>query len=332
MQNPAQWLPEQELPYKTLTYDLDQSLSYPDDVISIPVLVVAYYPLNQYKSIDIATTGDVFGPLYWLKHHVQQTTEQLIGTLELGSIFRGYKNPQAQPSLRYQVVEKIEFSDPLPVLSQAGYPALTDYSAIMERINVQQWVEEKGVKEIWLWGYHGDVLQLWTSNMASQHGNISHSNPRLTHLPILSKTYTVYHYNYQRGLTEALFNHTAQIEAILGMVDRYLFWEKFAGKPQEGRCGRSAIPVNGHYTFDWANLQAVWSDIEDWTPAGTGEKRLINAHRWNKDAVTWLIYWMQSLPGRNNDLTYRGKALTNWWHFIGDLDDAIAREMLLVES
>jgi hypothetical protein len=47
--------------------------------------------------------------------------------------------------------------------------------------------------------------------------------------------------------------------------------------------------------------------------------------------VTWFIYWMQNLPGRGNGVLYRGRALTNWWAFIGDWDGAMGSGRRLVE-
>jgi hypothetical protein len=39
---------------------------------------------------------------------------------------------------------------------------------------------------------------------------------------------------------------------------------------------------------------------------------------------------MQSLPGADNGLTYRGRPLTNWWCFIGDFDGAMRARAGLV--
>ena len=96
---------------------------------------------------------------------------------------------------------------------------MTDYNKIMQRVGIKQWVEEKGVKEVWLWGYHGGVVGLWESNMAGPFGDISNSNRDPNDLPVLKKTYTVYHYNYQRGASEAVEDHMHQIEAVLNYVD-----------------------------------------------------------------------------------------------------------------
>ena len=49
------------------------------------------------------------------------------------------------------------------------------------------------------------------------------------------------------------------------------------------------------------------------------------------DSLKWFVYWMQSLPGADNGLSYNGKPLTNWWIFIGDFDHTMLRKMALVE-
>jgi hypothetical protein len=201
----------------------------------------------------------------------------------------------------------------------------------MERVNVRHWVEERGVKEVWLWGYHGGVIDLWESNMAGPYGDISNSDCDPTDLPVLSQTYTVYHYNYERGPSEAVEDHMHQIESVLKYVDYALFWGKFVGQPGAWRCGWAHYPPNGERDYDWANPHYVWTDIEDWTPEGTGQKKRINSTRWNGDSLTWFIYWMQNLPGANNGLTYRGRPLTNWWAFIGDFDNVMAAGLGLVD-
>ena len=298
----------------------------------IPVLIVRYFPVRG-GMIDRDVTGDVGGPLEVGRRHTADVTEKVIWALETGSVYHGYKDSSAQPSLRYLIVHNIELLDRLPVCHKAGHRLpMTDYVAIMERIGIQDWVESKGVKEVWIWGYHGGVIDIWESNMAGPYGDISNSDRDLHDLPVLEKTYTVYHYNYQRGVSEAVEDHLHQIESVLGHIDHHLFSERFVGRPLQGRCGWSHYPPNGERDYDWANPRVVWTDIEDWRPEGTGERKQLSSRRWRGDSLTWFVYWMQNLPGANSNLTYRGRPLTNWWMFIGDLDRAMEAGRGLVEQ
>jgi hypothetical protein len=255
----------------------------------------------------------------------------VVEALETGSIYHGYEDPAALPSLKYELVEKIEFLEALPTYSKPGHRVpMTDYNAIMRRIDLRHWIEERGVKEVWLWGYHGGVIDLWESNMAGPYGDISNSDRDPHDLPVFDRTYTVYHYNYGRGPSEAVEDHMHQIEAVLRHIDPHLFWDKFVGRPGEGRCGWAHYPPNGERDYDWANSKFVRTDIEDWTPEGIGPRRHLNCTRWKCDSLTWFIYWMQNLHGAYNGLTYRDRSLTNWWTFIGDFDGALARGSGLV--
>ena len=210
-----------------------------------------------------------------------------------------------------------------PASSPVTRVPMTDYNAIMARIGVEQWVMERNVKEIWIWGYHGGVIDLWESNMAGPFGDISNSDRDPTDLPVFEKTYTVYHYNYQRGPSEAVEDHIHQIEAVLRHVDPQLFWERFVGGHTGDRCGWAHFPPNGQRDYDWRNPKQVWTDIEDWRPEGFGQKQLMGCERWNGDSLQWFIYWMQNLPGAANGLVYRGRPLANWWRYIGDFDAAM---------
>ena len=294
---------------------------------TIPVLVIFYFPLSGDR-IDRTVTGDVDAPLEKIRTHAHDTTWRVLHALETGSAYRRYNDPPARPSLRYSLIGAIEIKEPMPTYVKAGHNVpMCDYNAILERANIAEWVEERGVKEVWIWGYHGGVIDIWESNMAGPFGDISNSDRDPHDLPLLSRTYTVYHYNYQRGPSEAIENHIHQIEAVLRHIDHDLFWNRFVGKPGEGRCGWAHYPPNGERDYDWCNPNEVWTDIEDWQPDGGGIRKLMNCERWNSDSLTWFVYWMQSLPGAGNQLTHQGRALTNWWSFLGDFDRAMANRM-----
>lgn len=305
---------------------------YAPDAWTIPVLVVCYYPLRD-GHLDLAVTGDIGADLPYVQSHVADTTTTVIHALELGSIYHGYQDPAALASLRYEIVDQLEFFEPLPTIDRPGEPVpLTDYNVIMDRIDIRQWVEERGIKEVWIWAYHGNKVVLWESNMSGPWGDISNSNRDPHDLPLLSKTYTVYHYNYQRGPSEATEDHMHQIEHVMRHIDEDLFWRKFVGKPGEGRCGWSHYPPNGRRDYDWYNKKYVLSDIEDWRPNGGGQKKRINCLRWGNNSLTWFIYWMQNLPGRENNIRYQGRYLANWWQFIGDFDAAMAEGRGLIST
>ena len=296
----------------------------------IPVLVVSYFPVRGQR-IDAAVTNDVDAPLTTIREHTRRATAEVVRALEVGSTHHGYRDPAARPSLRYQVLDTLEFLEPLPTWRKRGHRVpMTDYNAIMDRIDIRHWVMERGVKEVWLWGYHGGVIDLWESNMASPFGDVSNSDRDPTDLPVLERTYTVYHYNYQRGTSEAVEDHIHQIEAVLRDVNGALFWDTFVGRPGAWRCGWAHCPPNATHDYDWANRRYIWSDIEDWQPDRIGRRQRINCTRWNCDSLGWFVYWMQNLPGADNGLSFRGRPLTNWWAFIGDYDAAKQARLDLV--
>ena len=291
-------------------------------VWTVPVLVIKYFPLTpDRKRLDPKVTGNVGAPLEEIRRKVERITREACEALEEGSRFRAYKNPRALPSLRYAVIDTKEFLEAEPVSKKKfGGAFLPDYAAILKRVGIRRYVEKLGVKEVWIWGYHNKQVALWESNMASPYGDVSNSDRDPKDLPVFAgRTYTVYHYNYERETTEAIEDHMHQIEAVLRHHGGAL-WKAFEGKPGAWRCGNAHFPPNGRKDYDWANKAFVESDIEDWRPDGFGEKKRLNCDRWGGDSLRWFVYWMQSIPGRRNGLVSQGKRLTNWWAFLGDYD------------
>jgi len=315
---------------------------------TIQVYVVSYFPTKNGR-IDVAVTGDVDRPLGEISAKTEKLTKEACAALEKGSTFRGYK-VQNPPSLRYEVVGSKDFYEPIPLRAPLNAePPLPDYRKIMEVIGVEKLVETQGVDEIWIWGYHGKI-GLWESNMSSPTGDVSNSNRDPNDLPIYSRTYTVYHYNYGRGLGEMLENHMHQFEHLWNHVDgrestpperwnTLLFWGRFVGSDashkivtKPARCGWTHYAPNSESDYDWDNRKFVETDIEDWKPEGGGKTILINSDRWNRDPIQWRIYWMQAIPGIGHELSYRSKRLRNWWSFVAEWDRAKKEGWTLVEN
>ncbi len=313
----------------------------------LPVLLVHYFPTNG-TNIDRRATGDWGESLEFTRAKTLRQTEEIIRALEDGSRHQGWRRPDAPPTLRYQVVGSLEFLRPLPTLPRSGGRVpMTDYNQIAVEADFKTWVEERGVREVWIWAYHGGMVDLWESNMAGPHGDVSNSDRNPDDLPVLAHTYTVYHYNFQRGASEAVENHMHQIEAVLNHVDgrertpperwpELLFWGRFVGSDHTHKivrpgCGWSHYPPNAESDYDWANPRAVLTDMNDWKPDGTGRKALMDSSPWGGNSLRWFVYWMQHLPGPNNGLTFEGRPLRNWWVFIGDYDRARAAGWKLTE-
>lgn len=326
-----------------------KSQSEPEIPYKIPVVVVKFFPVKN-DSIDIGVTGDWGKSLVFTQEKTTRITKQLVDVLEQSSRYHAYKDSLARPSLDYKILETYTFMEPLPTVSNSerNHAPMTDYDAIMQMISIDDWINNHGVKEVWIWAYHGGKVNLWESNMSSPHGDVSNSNRDENDLPVFDQSYTVYHYNYQRGLSEAVENHMHQIEALLNHIDgrdeapksewdELLFWGKFVGsdyshKIIEPRCGWAHYPPNGKHDYDWANKKYVYSDIEDWKPDGSGTKQRLNCERWNCNSLDWFRFWMQSIPGYKNNLNYNGKKLTNWWLFVGAWDYAKKNNIHLVSD
>lgn len=324
--------------------------------MEVPIVIVKYFPVNGDR-IDIRVTGDWDESLEAARRKAERIAEQTVAALEEGSRYHGYKDPEARPSLRYRVLAVQEVLQPMPLRPKrpGDRVPLPDYAKMMADLDIREWVQDKGAKEVWLFAYHGNVVGLWESNMSSPYGDVSNSDRDGGDLPVLDRTYTVYHFNCQRDVAEALENHTHQIEHLLNHIDGrdtapperwpdLLFWGKFVGSDfshkmvpvrtsdgrQVYRCGWIHYAPNSERDYDWANPRVVETDIEDWRPEGIGRTRTLNCERWQCNDLRWKVYWMQNIPGAGHGLADRGRPLTNWWIFKGDWDYAKRNRIGLV--
>lgn len=292
----------------------------------------------------------------------------LISSLSDATKYKGYKSPNASRLINYISEGELNFDKPVPPSSQffsSNGPFADHFNMLRNDINVCDYVDNRGVREIWIWMIHipGQIVPN-ESNMSmgnsirskwnfSNYGDISNSY-RSNDLPICNSTYTVYNYNMDRGLGTMIENHTHQIEHVLNFIDgrdvtpqnqwqNLLFWGKFVGSEANHKiinpgCGWTHYPPNGQSDYDWRNTTTVLSDCENWLPDGGGQKvvynclNLANGVCPNDEGVTFKIWWMQNIPGNNHNLFYSGKKLTNWWGFFSDFDYMMNNNLKLVEA
>ena len=347
-----------------------------DHIYEIPVVIMRFLPTADGENLDVTKAPDLGKiSLTELKARIDTFDKRVKFMLEEGSRFRGYKNSTAPPSIGYRVVEYItvyESPPPGPIIGhEDDLPVYApDFHQIFKRFNMEHYVNDRGVKEIWVWmgarvgpGIPRSEKRLhwWESNMSSPlTGDISNSNRDNADLPVYNSTYTVYGQNFGRSQAEAVHNHGHQLEAILSHVNHLqygntdLFWKKFVGQDKDGnfitgRAGWTHMPPNTTKHYDYTGTRTpVESDIEDWTPDNSGEKKLVNVdtygnlqYRWPEPNPTeipqrvecqWYIYWMQNMPGYQNRIQYDGKDIANWWWFTADWDAAIASGARLVSK
>lgn len=318
-----------------------------EQVYEVPLLVLRYFPDEDDDGrLDPEITG-MNEELTTVRAKVDSLTSETIFSLEAGSSYHDYKDTAATPSLDYYIIDTKEFLQRMPLSNNEipWNPGIyrPDYEEILNDLDICNYVDSQGVREVWIWGYHYGDLEPTESNMAMatisqahwnfpDYGDVSNSE-RINDMPICNRTYVLYNYNYDRGLGEALEDHTHQIEAVFNFVDYDLFWNRFVNPYGPGKgithCGWTHYPPNGRSDYDWMNEEGVESNCEDWHPDGSGEVKQVNCYTWGDHScpddagVSFKIWWMQNIPGKNNDLYSEGKRLKNWWDFIGGFDQAM---------
>ena len=319
----------------------------------VPVVVICYIPTLDGVNINTDEAG--FAPIPSqtianLKNHIQKISRHTKFSLEEGSKFRGYKNSSAIPYVGYKIVDYIYVYEPVPrgFRDPASTSFFGDYNNIVTRFDGKKYVDSLGVKEFWLMGYHmGEIVPAESDMSSPTTGDISNSYRFPDDLPIYSKTYVLYNYNYTREGNEATHNHGHQIETMVDYValkqdnSTNLFRNNFRGYTNStsvpfGRCGDTHHPPNTTVDYDYYNYNFVASDIMDWKPDG-GTKSMVNANTWGDVNYNWpagstpdieskwYIFWMQSLPGQGNQIPYNSKVMTNWWQFLSSWDSSTAK-------
>ena len=335
--------------------------------IIVPVVVVNYYP--TLNGIDIDTKrAPGYGSLspITIQSLKNRTIDYITLTkygLEEGSKYRGYNNSTQLSNVSFKIVKFVNVyeikrgMEGVPLATAGLQDKLTpvfqpDYFDIFTKINLQNLVNDNGVKEVWFslrplsseYPVVKDTLtngltaanfiNLPESNMSSPTGDVSNSYKISNDLPVYDKTYVVYGYNIETSPANNIHNRGHQIEAQLQSVDNGIFGEntatflnKFVGitigknnnKPI-GRAGMTHFPPNTSTDYDYDNKSLVESDIEDWKPLG-GSKKLINSDRWIGLQLSKYPSLISTIDDYNKDPQY--KWLIFWMQSIPGYNNGI---------
>ena len=338
----------------------------------IPVVTIRYLPTTDGVNLDTAWAPDFASlnpiPLSTLEARLDDYDQNVKFMLEEGSRFRGYGSQTPIPSLGYRVVASITVYEPTPpggiLQTSQGHPVYgPEHFQIFERLGMQNYVNNLGVREIWFWqggldasapSYDPSIhlpenFRLMSeSNMSSPTtADISNGFDRSNNdLPIYNKSYVVYGQNFRRTQAEAVHNHGHQLEVMFSYINQQqagnteLFWQKFVGRAANfswvrGRAGDTHHPPNASTDYDYLNFTPFNSDIMDWKPDG-GQTVAFSASTYGNIPYAfpvpnppqriesqWYIFWMQSFPGHGNTIPFGNNRMTNWWSFVGDWDASI---------
>jgi hypothetical protein len=284
-------------------------------------------------------------------------TDNLVHSLEKASTYLGYKDSFAKPALRYHIFDTIEHKEPVPITPRTGNPII-NYKGMMLAHDICNYVDNKNVREVWLFAYQGSPtikLMVMESKMSGPFGDIRNSD-KANDMPLCKHTYIVYTPNYDRTTAEMVEAWGHQLEAEFDAINQDLFRKKFQGPshPQtenvNGRCGSVHNPPNAKVEYDRWDPDPWPSDCLDWNPDGLGKLSQISCQNWGCDFPTCEVYlfdfWCkqadanqpqlkyniwnsQNMPGINNTKTYQGQPLRSWWDVYGDFDNVMANSRRL---
>jgi len=297
-----------------------------DTSITKRALVVNYFPTSD-GQIDINITGDVDEPLAHIQQNTSNITEKLFSAIEASTTFLGSQNADAEPAIRMELVDTITHFAPVPTVQTERYP---DYSLIVQENKICDYVNAKGVSEIFLWAYQGPnqedgnpYLKIEESKMSSRMGDVSNSLRR-GNLPLCDKPYVIYTLNYAQGLDAALHTWSHQVEFEL----RELLPDFMTSFHAPGRCGSVHTPPNSTQDYDYANKISSISDCMKFL--GIGQEQPVSCEIWgceNQNEIVnahagYLVWLWQHLPGGQHTVRFQNRLLPNLWEIHGDFDQA----------
>lgn len=311
------------------------------------VLQLEYYPKSASNPLYLhAETGMPDVKVEDQERYVSNLSSEYIAALGEASKFHGYENPAAPQFLKYSTYATKKYYQKIPtgyLLHPTRGVYRPDYRKILQQENICNLVDNQGVTEVWMFGYHNGPIEPDESRMSSKIGDFSNSYPKEEllpaefKLPICKKPYVLYNFNYAGSVSEMLHNRIHQLENVLPRAENAypatpqntargasMFWGNFSENVQSGdvhnyksACG------NAHYTPNWSTTADDYkyslqnqrqNNCQGWNP-DPAKSTYVNAScaQWGCTARGFYIWYLQNMPGYNNGITYKGYNMRNWW-------------------
>ncbi len=339
--------------------------------LRVPVLVLKYLPPAPNNPLLLDGTETGWGTnatingrtLAWWEARTDEMVQAMLPVSSDASRYHGYKDPEAPAFFDFQVEDSRSFYMPIPRGVRLGWSPFAyrpNYGQILGDLNICDYVDNRGVKEVWMYGYHSSTIEPDESRMSSRYGDISNSYPKEElisteyRMPICNNSYVLYNYTFQPGgayaIANPIHNRIHQIENIIPFAegpgkwppipeDRpdtnipgSIFWGDFSEYIQSYtvRSSYNSSCGNAHFTPNWGNLDDAYRygittprtfNCESWHP-DDAQTTYITAgcERWGCTDLGFYKWFMQNIPGFNSGIVYNGEQMKNWWEAMYDFN------------
>jgi hypothetical protein len=341
--------------------------------LKVPTLVLGFFPRDPTNPdmIDVQETGTA-------AYKVDDLVANMFKMVQLSQTFlldatryHGYKDATAPSFLSFPSVDTKIFYTPMPrgyLLPNNG-TYRPHYRSILDGINICDYVDRHGVREIWIYAYHNPHggIEPVESKMSGPTGDVSNSEREPSSqyaLPLCSHTYTLYTFGWgidsETSYHNNIHNRMHQIENLLffsenrgypayagsptkpGNTTGSVFWDSFSQYIQSWTTVNNGACGNTHFAANWLNVATeayrynstvtVRSDCEDWHPdKAFSIYKQITCLNWGCTDIGFFKWFMQNMPGYGNGIIYQGKQMRNWWEAMYDFDEFISRGRSLWE-
>ena len=335
--------------------DSTRQLIFLTPPLSMPVLQINYYPRNPdnpkwLSRVETGLTTDI------LVSTMQEATQSMINrslpVISDATRYRGYRDPAAPRYLEYSVLRKVDIFTPMPRGHRLANGRIRpDYGMILNEQNVCHYVENLGVKEVWIYGYHNDTpggIEPDESRMHSRHGDISNSNPKeeeiepAYQMPKCASSYVMYNFTWNASgdISNTVHNRLHQIENVIFYAENRgyppsennvigsLFWDDFsvygerASLPgYRASCGNTHRPPNTGTDYIYNSRDTTSNNCATWHPDDARTEYVDgNCDQWNCTATGFYTWFMQNMPGYTNGIVFNGERMRNWWEAMADFN------------